>query len=391
MVNEKMIYNNLIHNKNIINTFSSYIKNDNLPHAIIFHGSKGVGKFSHAIELCNMLLSENADLNVVEKKIRNNQHENINYILPLPKSKSISKNDSALNAVSKSDLEHIQSEIKHKLTNPYHKISIKKANTILVNSIRDLKKKISLSNFNDKWNIHMILEAEKLCFPRTESANALLKILEEPNEKNLFILITTNISNILETITSRCSKIYFPKLNQKDIMHLVVNEYNLDEDKAKMISNLCNGNATSANKIAGEFESYIKKINLLINLIFSYDLNKWQQIFSKLKDTNEIIFLLDLLNIYFNDIIIFKEIQKKEKLKFSYLTNQIIECSKKYNTTQLNQIINKINDTKKNFTKNIYFPLLMTTLYLEINQILINNSKEQMDYTNENKLYSINE
>ena len=78
-------------------------------------------------------------------------------------------------------------------------------------------------------------------------------------------------------------------------------------------------------------------------------------------------------------------------MKFSFLTNQIIECSKKYNTTQLNQIINKINDTKKNFTKNIYFPLLMTTLYLEINQILINNSKEKMDYTNENKLYSINE
>ena len=386
-----MIYNNLIHNKNIINTFSSYIKNNNLPHAIIFHGSKGVGKFPHAIELCNMLLSDDGDLNVVERKIRNNQHENINYILPLPKSKSISKNDSALNAVSKSDLEYIQTEIKHKLKNPYHKLSIKKANTILVNSIRDLKKKISLSNFNNKWNIHIILEAEKLCFPRTESANALLKILEEPNEKNLFILVTTNISNILETITSRCSKVYFPKLNQKDVMHLVINEYDLDEDKAIIISNLCNGNATSANKLAEEFESYIKKINLLINLIFNYDLNKWQQIFSKLKDTNEIIFLLDLLNIYFNDMIIFKQLEKKKKLKFSFLKNQIVECSKNFKTTQLNQIINKINDTKKNFTKNIYFPLLMSTFYLEIHQILTNNSTAKMDYTNENKLYSINE
>ena len=386
-----MIYNNLIHNKNIINTFSSYIKNNNLPHAIIFHGSKGVGKFPHAIELCNMLLSDDGDLNVVERKIRNNQHENINYILPLPKSKNISKNDSALNAVSKSDLEYIQTEIKHKLKNPYHKLSIKKANTILVNSIRDLKKKISLSNFNNKWNIHIILEAEKLCFPRTESANALLKILEEPNEKNLFILVTTNISNILETITSRCSKVYFPKLNQKDVMHLVINEHDLDEDKAIIISNLCNGNATSANKLAEEFESYIKKINLLINLIFNYDLNKWQQIFSKLKDTNEIIFLLDLLNIYFNDMIIFKKIEKKKKIKFSFLTNQIIECSKNFKTTQLNQIINKINDTKKNFTKNIYFPLLMSTFYLEIHQILTNNSTAKMDYTNENKLYSINE
>ena len=144
-----MIYNNLIHNKNVINTFSSYIQNGNLPHAIIFHGATGVGKFSHAIELCNMLLSETGNLNILEKRIKKNQHENINYILPLPKSKNISKNDSALNAVSKLDLECIQTEIKSKLQNPYHKLSIKKANTILVNSIRDLKKKVSLSNFNN--------------------------------------------------------------------------------------------------------------------------------------------------------------------------------------------------------------------------------------------------
>ena len=68
-----MLYNNLIHNKNIINTFTSYVNNENLPHAIIFYGSEGRGKFSHAIELCNMLLSKNGNLNILEKKIKGNQ------------------------------------------------------------------------------------------------------------------------------------------------------------------------------------------------------------------------------------------------------------------------------------------------------------------------------
>ena len=50
----------------------------------------------------------------------------------------------------------------------------------------------------------MILNAEKLCYPNTESANALLKILEEPPDKTLFILVTSKINMLLDTIISRC-------------------------------------------------------------------------------------------------------------------------------------------------------------------------------------------
>ena len=129
------------------------------------------------IEFSNLILSKNSDSINVSDKIKKNLHENINYILPLPRNKTISKNDSALKALTQSDIENIHDKIKSKLRKPYYDITLDKANTILINSIRDIKKKINLSNYNNQYNIYIILDAEKLCYPRTESANSLLKIL----------------------------------------------------------------------------------------------------------------------------------------------------------------------------------------------------------------------
>jgi len=199
-----MIYSNLIVNTDIIELFNNYI-DKNLPHSFIFHGSTGTGKFGHAIEFSNLILSKNSDSVNTINKIKKNLHENINYILPLPRNKTISKNDPALKALTKGDIEDIYNKIQAKLKNPYYDISIDKANTILINSIRDIKKKINLSNYNNQYNIYIILDAEKLCYPRTESANSLLKILEEPHDNNLFILITSNISKMLDTLKSRCT------------------------------------------------------------------------------------------------------------------------------------------------------------------------------------------
>ena len=64
----------------------------------------------------------------------------------------------------------------------------------------------------NEYMIHMIFEAEKLCDPKIEPGNALLKILEEPPKNNIFILVTSKKNKILDTILSRCCDFYFPKL-----------------------------------------------------------------------------------------------------------------------------------------------------------------------------------
>ena len=152
-----MIYNNLIHHQAIIDQFKQYINTNTIPNAFLLYGNEGTGKFGHAIELSHMLLSNRSENSNTHNKIKKNIHENINYILPLPKKKAIAKTDPALKALRAIDIENIHEQLKLKLSSPYHKIELEKANTILINSIRDIKRKISLSDYNDQWNIYIIL------------------------------------------------------------------------------------------------------------------------------------------------------------------------------------------------------------------------------------------
>jgi len=367
-----MIYNNLIVNTKLIQSFNNYL-DKNLPHSFIFYGEEGTGKFGHAIEFSNLILSKNNDSANTINKIKKNLHENINYILPLPRNKTISKNDPALKALSQNDIEDIYSKIQLKLKNPYYDIKIDRANTILINSIRDIKKKINLSTYNNQYNIYIILDAEKLCYPRTESANSLLKILEEPHENNLFILITSNISKMLDTLKSRCTKIFFPNLENEKIDTFLQNELNINDDESNFISHICNGDATFAIELSKNFNKRKESIKTLVGLMMDYDINKWEKFSSNLKHKKEFQILLKLLLIFLIDIVNYKKKQGLNQIRCNFAINEIKIFSKKYKTSTIYQSIDIINNTKQNITKNIFMPLLITTFYIEIFQALNKN------------------
>ena len=375
-------YSNLIINDNLLKQLYSYIEKDTIPHALLFHGNEGVGKFAHAIEFANMLLSKTETKEKVFKKVKNNQHHNINYILPLPKNKSISKNDAAIKALTSKDMDNIHNQIKSKLNDPYYTISIDKANTILINSIRDIKKKINLSRFNENYNIHIILDAEKLCYPKNESANALLKILEEPHEKNLFILLTSNKSKIIDTIISRCAKFYFPNVNNKLIETFLCKQYNLDNERAKIISKICCGNIPLGIELSNNFDEKVSTLIHIIELLFGNNLEKWQKFMLKIKSKRELKYYLNLVEIFIVDIITYQKIKSTDTLKFTNFKKYILSFSQKYKSENLYELIDIIYNTKKNMLENIYFPLLNSSLYLEFQKTLHSDEIKKFNFSN---------
>ena len=166
------------------------VENNTLPQALLFYGPNGSGKEGHAIKLAALLNNptNKSDL----EKIKIFQHPNIHLIIPLPKDKTINKKSEAINALSSKSIEQLINMKKEKMLFPYKKIYFKKSSTILINSIRDIKKKSHLNiNSNKNSTVYLIFEAEKMCYPRQEAGNALLKILEEPPPNTIFILVTS--------------------------------------------------------------------------------------------------------------------------------------------------------------------------------------------------------
>jgi len=380
-----MIYNNLILNKNIFNQLQNHIKTSSIPNAFLFYGNKGSGKIAHAIEFAATLLCDNpigttACSNCIScKKIKKNLNENIEFIMPLPKNKSINKNDSPIKALIDKDIENIKSNLNNKLLNPYHEIKVAGAKTILINSIREIKKNINLSNINNKWKIYIIIESDKMCFPKQEAANAMLKILEEPKEKHLFILITSNISSIINTIKSRCLKLYFKQMNQHEIENYLLNNTQIDSEKSKLISKITNKDLSLAMKLSNSYEDIICNLEKCINIIYNNDFEKWIKFINKLsRKKNDLIMILDLLEIFYSDIIIYKNTNNDNLVKF-YIFKKIINIFlETYNNVNWQSCIEKINNAKKNITNNSNLEICLISLIIELNKTF--NNTKFLDY-----------
>ena len=380
-----MIYNDLLFNKQIFDQLINYYKNNKIQNAYIFYGENGIGKEAHAIEFfaainCKNPLENFSACGICNSciKVRSLQHELLNITLPLPRGKQLTRNDSPLKALNNNQLDELTNQLKLKGNNAYFKIKLDRANTILINSIREIKKKICLSIPDSKFRLHLILEAEKLCYPKQESANALLKILEEPTENNFFILITSDASKLIDTIKSRCTAIYFNPIELKKHYNYLLN-IDIDTEYAKIISKISFGNVSYSLEIAKKFEDKMNNINKIISSLLDDDMSKWKDQFTLLKDKNTIIEYLELLNIFLRDVYNYKSTNNRKVINFTNFGKIVINFSKKY-SINFELCSNLINNAINNLNANGYIPLMVTALYIELFQVFENKSSSVLNY-----------
>lgn len=225
----------------------SILNTSKIPHAFLFTGKEGIGKFHFAIKFLQSLNSKFAGNCEIEQK---NQKQILNYseplvklIFPLPRGKNEGDGSSPFEKLSTDEIQLITSEIESKISNPYHKIVIPKANDIKISSIRDINRFLSFSYDDVKFRSVIVIDAHLMNEP---SQNALLKNLEEPPEGVIFILITPYPDQLRETIRSRCWQISFQPLEPGEISELLTKYFDLDEKLAGKIAPFSNGSIENA-------------------------------------------------------------------------------------------------------------------------------------------------
>ena len=107
-----------------------------------------------------------------------------------------------------------------------------------IDDIRGLQRLANLPPYEGKCKVFIIDGAESLS---TEAANALLKILEEPPPKVVWLLLAAEEERLLPTITSRCQRLELKPVPSERVQETLVNSYNVDGDKAKLLTQLCHG------------------------------------------------------------------------------------------------------------------------------------------------------
>lgn len=221
------------------------IDSNRIPHALIFTGKEGVGKEFAAIAFAKYLVIKNniSNTDFILNQINNLNEPYIKYICALPRGKGEKEHDTPYDKLKQDEISIIQSEFKVKANNPYHSVKIPNANNIKISSIRDISHFIS---FSYEGNFNRIIIISNAHLMRAEAQNALLKNLEEPPEKIIFILTTPYPELLRETILSRCWRINFGNLKPEEVRTILIKYFNIEDDKASKVSELSLGSIQNA-------------------------------------------------------------------------------------------------------------------------------------------------
>ena len=386
-----MIYHDLIMQEKIWTRLNNYAIKQKIPNAFLFYGDNGCGKEAHAIEFAALIncdsIKDNRSCGKCNscKKIKKLQHGNVKLIHPLPTGNKKSTSSSPFSALTKSELEDYQKKLALKISNPYYKINLPKANSILINSIRLLKKDLLLSNIEKGWNIVIVLDAEKLCYPSNVSANALLKILEEPPSKTLFILTTSSYSKIIDTIKSRCQNIFFPKISNNKLNQFIKDDIS-DIDK-EVITNISNGNINLIKQLEESIDNIYNDLKLFINACYSSDYkynDKITQKVSLLKRNSEteLLIFFRIIMVYFKDLFVFSESKDIKYLIYKKLDKHYYKITKYHTDVNWNLCIEIIDNTLNNIYRNASIPLSINGMLIEIHEVIMKK---------ETNMFNINE
>lgn len=131
----------------------------------------------------------------------------------------------------------------------YRTINIENQQGIITrNEADEIVRKLSFKSFEALYKVVVVWMPERM---RTEAANALLKILEEPWDRTLFLLVSADPGKLLPTILSRTQQVSVPGVEQQDMEVYLGGRYGLSPERCAEIARLASGDLLEAGRLAG--------------------------------------------------------------------------------------------------------------------------------------------
>ena len=210
----------------------------------MFVGPEGCGKIALALSFVKAIVQYQKDVEVKDlhsslNKIKTLSHPDLHFSYPVTTSEKVKKDP-----VSKDYIyewrEMMFYSCYFNLNDWYKKIGAgNKQGIISAKEAESISKTMALKSYEGGYKFMIVWMAEKM---NESAANKLLKLLEEPPKKTVFILICENEKAILNTIKSRCQKISVPPIQAQDISNSLQLDKGLSAELANKIGKSSDGN-----------------------------------------------------------------------------------------------------------------------------------------------------
>ncbi|MFO7788930.1 MAG: ATP-binding protein [Bacteroidota bacterium] len=242
-----MRFKDIIGQQSIKRHLIQTVKKQRISHAQLFYGPPGAGKLPLAIAFAQYIACENPSDNdscgecASCKKFAKFVHPDLHFVFPVVKTDT-------KKPVSDSFIESWRDTLINK---PYFTFqqwlgkleSLNKQASIYRDEASEIIRKLSLKTYESEFKFMIIWLPEKM---NTTAANKLLKMIEEPPPKTVFLLVSEDSNNVLPTIFSRTTPVKIPAINNDELADFLVENHNVQKEEALAISRLSRGNLAEA-------------------------------------------------------------------------------------------------------------------------------------------------
>lgn len=267
-----MLFKDIVGHQAIKQKLISIINNKRISHAQLFLGKEGSGNLAMALAYVQYLYclnkTENDACGTCSSCIKLNKlvHPDLHLVFPVATNDKVKKDP-----VSNNFIESWRSAF---LENPYmsleewQEIAETGNKQLLISSKEsaDILKTLSLKTYEAEYKTMIIWYPEKM---NAASANKLLKILEEPPQKTLFLLIATDVEQLLPTIISRVQTIKINAVDENDLAQYAMEKYQLDSQKATDLALMADGNVNELKHLLNQMDSSTYFRDMFIQLMRS--------------------------------------------------------------------------------------------------------------------------
>ncbi len=227
-------------------------KKGRIPHCQLFYGPKGCGSLPLAIAYARMVLCDEEALSnqACNLRVSELKHPDLHFIFPVANNQEIKTKAISANFLPQWRV-FLHSNSYASLYDWFLSIGIEnKQGKIGKDEVSDLVKKMSLKSYEGGWKVAIIWMAERMNLSAT---NKLLKLIEEPPEKTLFLFVSEDIRSLADTLISRCQKIELKPLSSKKMSKALIQK-GYSKEEASSASVKSTGNFHEALKIVSNKE-----------------------------------------------------------------------------------------------------------------------------------------
>jgi DNA polymerase-3 subunit delta' len=317
-----MAFQNIKGQERAVGTLREYLKAKKIAGAYLFSGPEGVGKYFLArtfAKAVNCLLGQDEPCDTCAScaKVDKNEHPDVHII-------------------DRADGESISIE-----------------------SIRELKKSISLKPYEGRFKVFIINDAHKL---GAEAANALLKVLEEPPGDSLIILVSAKSAKLFKTVISRCRTVKFFPLKRAELSTILKKDYFLDGGLAHFLAYSSEGRIGRSLNLKDT--DALKQKNKVIDAFLEPRAEPLDALANQSRQ--DIRLYLNLLAGWFRDIYLIKAGAPQDELINLDRRDEILKLMNRYSRPELDEIFRLISDSLLNLEQNVNVKLLLSNLKVQI-------------------------